>query len=178
MTPHQNLQELFNGLPWSSLHQWQEINTSIQILSHIHRFEFNRQLKPVIEQITNQLISINNLLDHLSQVSCPRCPAPCCLSAKIWFDLKDLLFMHLREAAFPVSQPLSQSTDTCRYLRPKGCALPRIIRPWICTWYLCPTQMAIIRSGREPVFKTLPPQISALKILRNRLEDRFIDIAA
>jgi hypothetical protein len=31
-----------------------------------------------------------------------------------------------------------------RYWKPKGCVLPRMSRPWICTWYLCPTQKAIL----------------------------------
>jgi hypothetical protein len=174
VTGRPNPQAQISGLPWSTRSQWQEINASIQVLYQRHRCHFEEYLRPTATRIYGRLNAINSLLDQMCRISCPQCPAPCCLSAKIWFDLKDLLLIHLLQAPLPVCQPLQHRTNICRNLSPKGCTLPRLIRPWICTWYLCPTQMKIIRSAKDPEFMPLPQQIDFLKQLRKQLEADFI----
>lgn len=53
--------------------------------------------------------------------------------------------MHLCGIDIPGNQALSAPGDRCRYLGYRGCRLPRDARPWVCTWYVCPTQAARLR---------------------------------
>ena len=118
------------------------------------------------------------ILDNLCQSSCPRCPEPCCLTAKVWFDFKDLVFLHFARKPIPLNPPLAALEDTCLYLGHRGCMLPRSSRPWVCTWYLCPTQTTVLRK-RDPLqyeaFNRIVPEI---KELRETLEEEFIRVVA
>ena len=71
------------------------------------------------------------------------------MRARVWLDFPDLLFMHLSGQALPLGQLRAQRSEACAYLGPKGCRLPRLSRPWVCTWYLCPEQKARMQAWSE-----------------------------
>ena len=79
-------------------------------------------------------------LEALCRATCPWCPTPCCGHATVWFDAVDRCFLNLQGLALPPGPFGPETTPPCRYLGPRGCRLPRLQRPWICHWYLCPTQ--------------------------------------
>jgi hypothetical protein len=74
------------------------------------------------------------------------------------------------------AQPKANLSMPCRYLGPRGCRLPRIARPWICTWYLCPTQTAKLRNGHQAKRKLLNGARAQIKLERNLLENEFIRV--
>jgi hypothetical protein len=122
------------------------------------------------------LESINSALNKLCVDSCAWCPEPCCLKASVWFDFKDLLFLHFNQQPIPPAQPKTNLGMPCRYLGPRGCRLPRVSRPWICTWYLCPTQTAKLRNGYHLERKLLRRTMAQIKSERHLLENEFIRI--
>ena len=128
--------------------------------------------------LETQLKTLFPILDELCINTCPRCPEPCCLTAKVWFDFRDLLFLHLTRKAVPLSPPLAAVEDTCRYSGHNGCLLPRSSRPWICTWYLCPAQTAILRKRDRHQYDALHRIVKEIKILREELEEEFIRVVA
>ena len=79
---------------------------------------------------------------RLGVLTCSFCPQPCCVAARVWLDLADLLVLHLAGLPIPPAQLRAAHHQSCRYLGPRGCRLPRTARPFVCTWYHCPTQMA------------------------------------
>lgn len=162
-----------SGPLWGRKETWGEANETIAYLFRLNR----ERLKPAVfhaENIKSGLIQLFTILDRLCESSCPWCPETCCLSAKIWFDFKDLLFLHLTSSYVPPDPVLSDMTQVCRYLGPKGCRLDRISRPWICTWYLCPTQTAILRRPEEPGMNEVDRMIAAIKYGREKMELEFI----
>ncbi len=114
------------------------------------------------------------LMDELCARTCPKCPEPCCQVAKLWFDFRDLIFLHLNEIHIPDSQPLAHYDDTCRYLGPRGCVLPRQSRPWICTYYLCAVQTARLRKKSRVQLRELDRLLEKIKRNRKKLEDEYI----
>jgi hypothetical protein len=62
----------------------------------------------------------------------------------------------------------------CRYFSHRGCALPRVARPWICAWYLCPVQTAILRKRDYLQYDDFNRIIQEIKSLRKEMEDEFI----
>jgi len=119
--------------PWRTPETWQEVNQSIA--KHLKRYRFQlKRLENVVMDIKRRMACIFSMLDDLCNNTCPWCPAPCCLSAMVWFDFPDLLSFHLSGQDIPPSQAKTNLKETCRYLGHEGCSLSRICRPWICTW--------------------------------------------
>jgi hypothetical protein len=161
--------------PWSSIAAWQEANRSLDFLIQKNLTELERAVS-LAHKIETQLTSISSLLDDLCRVTCPWCPDPCCLSAKVWIDFKDLLFLQLGGHQIPPKQLLPDLKKVCRYLSLKGCVLPRMSRPWVCTWYLCPTQQANMRQKARHTQDKFSRLIQTVKICRTEMESEFIRV--
>lgn len=135
--------------PWSDDFGWRRVNDALSTLA-----------------------KVSAAFSRLCPVTCSRCPDPCCLGAKVWFDLRDLIFLHLTERTPPPAQPIAALTEVCRYLGPNGRRLDRFYRPWICTWYLCPTQTARLRRDGDPA--DVIGAINAAKSLRKTMARAFL----
>jgi hypothetical protein len=165
------------SLPWGSASAWQAANISIDF--HLKRYY--QDLKPAIltaGDIRNRLESIFAALDDLGRKTCPRCPDVCCLSASPWYDMRDLIYLHINQLSIPRTQTIRGIKDTCCYISHNGCIVPRIIRPWICTWYLCPTQTTNIRKSTARRWQALSRVFEGIKAHRKELEDEFIRVIA
>ena len=163
------------SIPWSTPDGWDEACFSINHLLRLHIFRLNKALT-LAKTLKIKMFSIFPLLDELCQKSCPWCPDPCCLKANVWFDFTDLLFLYLNNEPVPSCQLKTCSDDTCRYSGPEGCTLPRITRPWICTWYLCPTQTAILRKDRHFNPEFFNKTVQDIKTFRRKMETEFIKV--
>ncbi|HMB32281.1 MAG TPA: hypothetical protein VKN82_10685 [Desulfohalobiaceae bacterium] len=161
-------------IPWIKPKDWYEANKTLSKLIQDNLNQLNKAIA-LAKKIEQQFNSIFPLLDHLCSLTCTKCPDPCCLRATIWFDFKDLLFLHLTSQALPIRQTISTNNNKCPYSSRQGCQLPRLSRPWICTWYICPDQKRLL--GQDPGFtKTrIYDSLESIKSLRKRLEDLFID---
>lgn len=162
-------------LPWGTPVGWNEACFSIKHPLKLHRYQLDKALA-LAKTLRIQLVSIFSLIDDLCRMSCPWCPDPCCLKANVWFDFKDILFLSLNNGPIPSQQLKARSGDTCRYSGSKGCTLPRITRPWICTWYLCPTQTAILRKKSRPVRDFFSKTLRNIKTCRREMEIEFIKV--
>ena len=157
---------------WAQPQLWDEVNATVDYLLDHHRNAW-QHLCHGAECINGLLQLINPLLDQLCRQTCTFCPDPCCMEAKIWYDIKDLLFLHLCLQPCPPGQPLALNRRFCSYLGTRGCSLPRRMRPWICTYYLCPAQKGRLRRfapARLAFFEAVAEQI---KIHRQGLLTAF-----
>lgn len=155
-------------IPWSTPHEWNAVNRRLaewQITQHAALVS----ARQTAERIRDRMAALEAEIQRLAAATCPWCPSPCCRSATIWYDRWDLWRLHLLAVPPPPSQPMRSAAGPCRYLGPRGCRLERVQRPWICTWYLCPTQMRRLRreAGGEP--PPLPAALAAVKRLRREL---------
>lgn len=165
------------SLPWADRNSWTEINRSIAYLAA----RYHRALGPVVETaraIQSHVSWLAPLLDDLCRRTCLHCPEPCCLGAKIWFNTADLLMLHLNGLPVPEAQPLKDWDAACRYAGPRGCRLGRLSRPWICTWYLCPPQAAILRRSDEGKRDRFERVVREIKTLRTVMEEGFVHITS
>jgi len=161
--------------PWRTSETWHEANQSVANHLKLYRSQLKR-LETSILEIKGRMEHIFSMLDELCNNTCPWCPTPCCLSAMVWFDFRDLLSLHLRGKGIPPSQPMSNIKETCCYLGPRGCSLSRICRPWICSWYLCDTQLAYIRKKDFEAQTEFEQDMQAVKTQRKAMEKEFIRI--
>jgi len=163
--------------PWASVSVWQEANVSVDF--HVER-HYSR-LKAAVQTARETRLLLESIfpsLDDLCMMTCPRCPDACCLSASPWYDLRDLIFLHLNRLSIPRSQTISKVKDTCRFLGRRGCTLARITRPWICTWYLCPTQTSNAKDRDLDRWITVNKALGEIQTNRKQLEIEFIRAVA
>ena len=163
-------------LPWTEHCQWVEANHSVTKLIERH-CQSQSKIVLLAEQLRIHLETINPLMDRLCQVTCRFCAEPCCLTAWAGFDFKDLLFLHLSGQPIPISQTRFNQHKPCRYIGVSGCRLPRLSRPWICTWYLCPTQMSRLRKKSQPIQKNYKQMMYLIKKVRADIEEAVLQMA-
>lgn len=163
------------GPPWETRKSWQAANFSIRSLLERHP----RKMQPLFQtagEIRQRLDVLDAIYDELCPQTCPLCPEPCCARADVWFDLRDLLFVHAGFLPVPLENPRKPDHLPCWFLGPGGCRLPRKSRPWICTWYLCPAQKHRLQNRRPAAFIQLRTLTEEIGEYRKQLEKHFIRV--
>ena len=158
--------------PWQDENSWAQINS---FFSYSCR---DKQLDEPIRyaaEIARKITLVDELLENLCGATCQSCAEPCCQRATIWFDFVDLLFIHLQYKFLPPRQIVKERGEPCPQLTPSGCILPRPERPFICTWYICPAQSAIIEQA-DPTseLQNIYSYLGEIQSTRKLLEDAFI----
>ena len=160
--------------PWSEPKAWNEATSAIGGTRLQNRHDAER-CSTTAKRILKLYRELDDPMSALCAVTCPTCNDSCCLRASVWYDFKDLLYIHFSGQDWPPHQALSIESRHCQYLTPNGCALPRSIRPFICIWYLCPSQKQMIIRCRDRGFKGLDAHLQSLKDERRLLEAQYID---
>lgn len=164
-------------VPWADPTVFAMVNRAIVHLLDRHALRAET-VRAMAEEIGGRMAGLFPTMDALCVATCPWCPDICCLSATVWLDLKDLLFLHLTGRSIPNAQPMKGIGDTCRHLGRRGCRLPRLHRPWICTWYLCATQKACLRRMPSAAESNFHETVVWIRNERKRMETAFIRMTA
>jgi hypothetical protein len=166
-----------SSIPWSHPTGWREVHQSI--LFHLDRHRHVREaLLPLAREIEKCLKATAPKMDMICAHTCTHCPEPCCLAASVWYDFRDLLSLHLAGKPIPIGQPIAGYRGTCRFIANTGCSLPRSIRPWICTWYLCPVQTRWLKKQPGAAGRRLLKSLNEMKFRRAELEKRFVAVVS
>lgn len=163
---------LLSFIPWNSPTLWQEANAAVE-----HHLQRNRRAmsdsRHAAGEIRSRFASIFPIMDRLCGATCHDCTDICCQHACVWIDFKDLLFLHLAAIPVPDHQLIDHRGERCRYGAPDGCRLDRLQRPYVCTWYLCPAQSALLK--KEPMaLRQVTSSLEQIKQLRQLMENAFI----
>lgn len=151
-------------VPWPTEDLWTEAQAALRRSLAVSEW----RLAPARRQaaaVAHGLECLADLFDLLTPTTCAVCRDPCCRHAKVWLDFKDLLFLHLHGVPLPPHQLRRRLHDPCRFLGRRGCRLPRLARPWICTWYICPDQ-------RQAIERDIPGGGTRIENLRARVKSR------
>ncbi len=119
--------------------------------------------------IREGLLWCDETMDRYCRLTCPGCRDFCCDADGIYFDLADLIYLLVLESDLPAGQTRPRRGDPCRYLAREGCILPRMCRPFICTWYLCEPQMALLAAEPIPFQKKLTAVLQLVRRCRQQL---------
>jgi len=167
---------------WDSPVEWREAQASLafQIARHSDRGGSDQggDMKALAAAIAGKIKGLDGVLDRLCGQTCPECDDPCCKRAVVRYDLKDLLFLHLVQNGLPLGQPAPRTGETCSFLGNKGCMVDRLMRPFMCTWYLCPGQMAVVRREKSWREYGLPERLREIQNDRKELEGLFLKLVA
>ena len=151
---------------------WVSSNQELDRLISYHREDIKPAAR-IATVIHHELEAIFPLLDKVCRRTCPWCPDPCCIVTKVWYDFIDLVFLHLIEVPLPPGPLAYQLEEPCRYLSPRGCKLPRLIRPWGCIQYICPTQRRNLHRRKPDDEAKLDLTLDKIRNKRYQLETAF-----
>ena len=161
-------------IPWQDKEEWSRVVVSITTAVGGLDWEVE-DLRVTARQIEAWYTELDGLLNDLGAITCCDCTTVCCTMATVWYDLKDLLFLHLADNQLPKQQITRNADHTCVHLTSHGCCLNRCERPFICTWYICPAQKNALKHQKNGPGKEIFDLIGQLKTARKELKNRFAD---
>lgn len=160
---------------WGSPDSWSQANRTIRHLLAIHGTRLGVVVRTA-DRIRQYMADLEPFLEGLCNRTCRFCPDACCLGARVWYDYRDLVFLHITRQSIPAAQPQIPRNAVCRFLGVRGCRIERLKRPWICTRYLCPTQTTRLRRRAPDRLDWFSEMIRVIKHARIGMEKDFIGI--
>ena len=163
----------FEVPPWKNCDLWYQ---AVHSLEHVTEKRWRRlwQARRVADLIENKLRGVDGALETLCDSTCKSCADICCKKATVWYDFKDLLYIHLASGSLPAAQIHKEPDFSCGKLTPVGCELPRIRRPFICTWYICPDQADFCGGQQLQATHDIQTSILEIQTLRKQLEHEYV----
>lgn len=127
------------------------------------------RMQKLAQAIREGLLWCDETMDRYCNATCHSCQDYCCNANGIYFDLADLLYLLVLENDLPAGQTRARHNDPCRYLSTEGCILPRMCRPFICTWYICEPQMELLQAETIPIQKQFTAVLQMVRRCRQQL---------
>lgn len=159
--------------PWPESSLWMQAELSLQMTLG-NGDDFSGAYGCAAEY-ARLMTGMDRLQGALSSLSCVDCSKICCHHATVWYDFRDLLFAMLHRGALPERQIYRGDNGWCAMLGPKGCTLPRVQRPFLCTWYVCAEQKRILALEDYRILAPLNDGLLEMKMLRQRMEMQFLE---
>lgn len=159
--------------PWKERDHWSQAVHSLKYAGARRRRRL-MQAEKFADQIERKLRTVDSALETLCNATCESCIDICCKKATVWYDFKDLLYLYFSTGRLPDGQIHKKPDQTCCHLTPAGCYLSRSVRPFICTWYLCPDQAFLCAGQRPGGLNCIQASIQEIQGLRKQLESEFI----
>lgn len=137
--------------PWAVVADahWQGFFQSLN--AHLQAKTFT-DLRSLAHRAHQALQSLDALMTRYCAQTCPHCTDVCCTALRVAYNVTDLVFLWGLHEALPLGQTRQHDGDPCRYHTATGCALPRHLRPYVCTWFFCEAHMQLF-SMETPRFQ-------------------------
>ncbi|MCB2188574.1 MAG: hypothetical protein KQJ78_19305 [Deltaproteobacteria bacterium] len=134
--------------PWAGPEAWARVWRNLQ--AELGACGPGRaRLAALADEAARALAATFPLLDRLTPATCPVCREVCCQKARVVATSRDLLFFAAAGLPPPPAQLRDRLSQPCRHLGPTGCRLPRLSRPFLCNWWLCPALGQLLRGEPE-----------------------------
>ncbi|MFH1138730.1 MAG: hypothetical protein V1816_21850 [Pseudomonadota bacterium] len=163
------------GFSWAEHDDWLEVNETFGYLFRRHGERLGGVRAHARAALEN-LESWFELFNRYCRETCPSCRAACCREARVAYDFRDLLLIHALGLEPPPHQLRRHEEEHCRYLGPGGCGLPRVIRPFVCTWYLCQPLLDLYRRESPRFQREQSARMTTAQQNRNLMEEEFIRV--
>ncbi len=128
-----------SGSQWRTT--WSELSARVSEMDQV-------LLQNLVAIIRDGITWLSRPMQRYCDLTLGLCDDPCCSATNVFYDRTDMLYLIGLGEACPDGQTRSVGDRACRYLSATGCILPRIYRPYICTWFLCDPQVRLLQ--QEP----------------------------
>jgi hypothetical protein len=130
-------------------------------------------ISPLVRSLRERIQWLDAVMVRYCEATCPSCEDPCCHGLQVFYNRTDLLWLLALDEHFPPGQTRRGPTEPCRYLTQNGCILPRMLRPYVCVWFLCEAQVNLLRDEPALFQRHFVRVLEEMRILRLRLETLY-----
>ena len=107
------------------------------------------------EKLQQLLIDSSPLMEEYTRELCPGCADVCCRQKHGIYRERDILYLNALGTTIPVRDPARFLDGPCEALGERGCAHPRWLRPFKCTWYYCDPILEAMNDGPQKKARAL-----------------------
>jgi hypothetical protein len=100
------------------------------------------------QSLKDLLIETSPLIERYTGEVCPACTDVCCKQKHGVFRERDRIYLNALGADVPLYDKSMAPEGPCQFLGPGGCARPRWLRPFKCTWYFCDPILQAMSEGQ------------------------------
>jgi len=149
---------------------WQ--NLLVTLRDELSRLD-THQIQLLIRRIAEGIRSMDGVMTRYCELTCPFCEDPCCTGLKVFYNQADMLYLVTLGEELPPGQTRAQAAEPCRYLAPDGCLLPRIIRPYVCVWFICEAQMELFQAESAASQRRFIETMQDVRACRLKIESLY-----
>jgi hypothetical protein len=101
------------------------------------------------EKLKQLLIESSPSIEEYTSPLCPGCIDVCCRQKHGLYRERDIGYLRALGIAPPMRDGTRPLDGPCECMGPRGCTLPRWMRPFKCTWYFCEPLLAALNNGPQ-----------------------------
>ncbi len=101
----------------------------------------------IAEKLKQLLIETSPLIEKYTREICPKCKDVCCKQKHGVFRERDRVYLKALANDVPLYDESRPPEGPCQFMGPTGCARPRWLRPFKCTWYFCDLMLEAMNAG-------------------------------
>jgi len=95
------------------------------------------KLKRYAEEYKACMLKLDPAIEHFTSKVCPYCGTVCCKQKFAFPNKEDIILFWSLDIDIPFYDFNRDINGSCQFLSYNGCVLPRLHRPFRCTWYFC-----------------------------------------
>jgi len=140
-----------------------------KLVSFLKRFQLSNCTKELAQKYKKQMLALDPIIESFTSKVCPYCGTVCCRQKFALPNREDIISFWALEVDIPKYDLRRDINSSCQFLSYTGCLIPRLLRPFRCTWYFCDALWLQIEIN--------PPAYNIEKALRQlrRTRDKLID---
>lgn len=119
---------------------------------------------------------IDPFIQSYTAITCPYCAVVCCANRHGMPTFGDIITFLAMKYEIPHYDLTIDPGASCQFMGNKGCVLPRVIRPYRCTWYFCDPLLKQIEIGPAIHYRTFIQYVESLSAARGRVLEAFYRI--
>ncbi len=95
------------------------------------------EVKKFAQNYKLQMLSLDPIIESFTSKVCPYCGTVCCRQKFALPNREDIILFWALGFKLPRYDLKRDINSSCQFLSYTGCNLPRLCRPFRCTWYFC-----------------------------------------
>ncbi|MDD3553265.1 MAG: hypothetical protein PHC35_01925 [Deltaproteobacteria bacterium] len=116
---------------------------------------------------------IDPFIQEYTAMTCPYCAVVCCANRHGMPTFGDIVSFLAMRRRLPVYDLSISAGAACQFMGAMGCVLPRLVRPYRCTWYFCDPLLKQIEIGPASHYRTFIQYVENLSAARGRVLEAF-----
>ncbi len=119
------------------------------------------------EKLKDLLARLSPFIEELTARVCPDCRDVCCKQKRCLPDPVDVAYLAALGIVLPEYDATRPPDGPCQFMGRFGCTLPRLQRPWRCTWYFCDPLLLAMNTGPQKTARKIADLIQQIVDIRS-----------